>query len=97
MMKAKLGAVVAAICLMLATPWFAAGAPAPGPEVPRLAPGILKTWLGSPQVIVLDVRQPASWQLSHKKIKGAWRREPQDVKTWAAALPKDKKIVLYCA
>jgi len=48
-------------------------------------------------VVILDVRAPDDWEKSDKKIKGAVRKDPKDVKTWAATLPKDKKIVLYCA
>ena len=57
----------------------------------------MKSWLSDPQVIILDVRQPKDWQSSDKKIKGAVRQDPKEVKTWAASLPKEKKIVLYCA
>jgi predicted sulfurtransferase len=70
---------------------------ASGANAPRLDQQTLKGWLSDPQVIVLDVRQPQDWQSSNKKIKGAVRVDPNDVKTWAALLPKDKKIVLYCA
>lgn len=64
---------------------------------PRIAPETVKGWLGDPQVLIIDVRQPKDWQSSATKIKGALRLNPDDVKTWAAMLPKDKKIVLYCA
>ena len=87
MQKAKLWVMV------LAFPWSCAS----GKDVPRVDPGTLKSWLADPQVIVLDVRQPKDWQGSDKKIQGAVRQEPKEVKTWAASLPKDKKIVLYCA
>jgi predicted sulfurtransferase len=70
---------------------------ASGANAPRLDPETLKSWLSDPQVLILDVRAPHDWQSSEKKIKGAVRVNPNDVKTWAAMLPKDKKIVLYCA
>ena len=57
----------------------------------------MKSWLADPQVVILDVRAPDDWQGSDKKIKGAVRQDPKEVKTWAASLPKEKKIVLYCA
>ena len=41
--------------------------------------------------------RPKIGNVSDKKIKGAVRQDPNEVKTWAASLPKDKKIVLYCA
>ena len=34
-------------------------------------------------------------EFSDKKIKGAVRQDPDEVKTWAANLPKDKKIIPY--
>ncbi len=93
MQQAKVWAMVLALTLMLAFPWSCAS----GKDVPRVAPETLKSWLTDPKVILLDVRKPSDWQSSDKKIQGAVRQEPQEVKTWAASLPKDKKIVLYCA
>jgi len=66
-------------------------------SAPRIAPETLKGWLGNPDLLIIDVRQPADWQSSTTKIKGALRLNPDDVKSWAAAIPKDKKIVLYCS
>ena len=93
MQKIKLWAMVLAAGLLLAFPWACTAAP----EAPRLDRATLKTWLSDPQVIMVDVRAPNDWESSNKKIKGANRQDPKDVKTWAAALPKNKKIVLYCA
>jgi rhodanese-related sulfurtransferase len=93
MQKVKLWAMVMVLGLLLAVPWSCAW----GKEAPIVDPETLKSWLTDPQVIILDVRQPRDWQSSDKKIQGAVRQEPEEVKTWAASLPKDKKIVLYCA
>ena len=93
MRKTKLLAMVMMASLMLAFSWACSSAA----EAPRVDKETLKTWLADPQVIILDVRQPKDWDGSDKKIKGAVRQEPKEVKTWAANLPKDKKIVLYCA
>ncbi len=62
-------------------------------------PVTLKTWLNDPQVMIIDVRQPNDWNGSAVKIKGAVRQDPakEKVPLWAANLPKNKKIVLYCA
>jgi rhodanese-related sulfurtransferase len=65
--------------------------------VPRVGKDTLKSWLGDPNVLLIDVRADNDWQSSDKKIKGAVRQDPKQTKTWAAGLPKDKKIVLYCA
>ncbi len=93
MQQAKVWPMVLALALMLAVPWSCAS----GQDAPRVAPETLKSWLTDPQVIILDVRQPGDWQSSDKKIQGAVRQDPNEVKTWAASLPKDKKIVLYCS
>jgi rhodanese-related sulfurtransferase len=66
-------------------------------SAPRIAPETVKGWLENPDVLIIDVRQPAEWRSSATKIKGALRLNPDDVKTWAPMLPKDKKIVLYCS
>ena len=56
----------------------------------------LKSWLMDPDLLIIDVRL-GSYETSKKKIKGAVRKNPYDVKSWANTLPKDKKIVLYCS
>ena len=94
MQQAKLWALVLAVGLMLAFTWSGAV----GQEAPRVDKESLKSWLSDPQVVIVDVRQPKDWDASDKKSKGAMRQDPKaEVKTWAAKLPKDKKIVLYCA
>jgi rhodanese-related sulfurtransferase len=85
--------LVAAVSLMLAVSWSLAAAQ----EAPRIDKETLKSWLGNPGVMIIDVRQPRDWQASDKKIQGAVREDPHAVDVWAASLPKDKKIVLYCA
>jgi len=66
-------------------------------DVPRVGKDTLKGWLGDANLLLIDVRAAGDWQESNKKIKGAQRQDPQKVKDWAVTLPKDKKIVLYCA
>ena len=93
MRKTKLWAIMLTVCLLLAFTWSCAS----GKDAPRLDKETLKSWLSDPQVMILDVRAPDDWKDSTAKIKGAVRQDSKDVKTWAATLPKDKKIVLYCA
>jgi rhodanese-related sulfurtransferase len=93
MQKTRLWAMVMAASLMVAFSWACSAAQ----EVPRVDKETLKSWLSDPQVVLLDVRAPHDWQSSDKKIQGAVRQDPKEVKTWAASLPKEKKIVLYCA
>jgi rhodanese-related sulfurtransferase len=66
-------------------------------EVQRVDKDSLKSWLGQPDVLIIDVRAPRDWSRSDNKIKGAVRRDPGKVAVWGKTLPKDKKIVLYCA
>ena len=66
-------------------------------NVPRISKEELKTKLGSPNVVLLDVRAENDWEGSDEKITGAIRMDPQAVDAWAGTLPKDKEIVLYCA
>ena len=93
MQKTKLWSLVMVAGLMLAFAWACSSAA----EAPRVDKETVKGWLGDPQVVIVDVRAGSDWQDSKTKIKGAVRQEPKAVQTWAASLPKDKKIVLYCA
>ena len=66
-------------------------------DVPRISKDEMKAKLGSPDVVLLDVRANKDWEGNNEKITGAVRMDPQTVETWASTLPKDKEIVLYCA
>jgi len=74
-----------------------AGAVGAEKEVKYVNSADLKAMLGDPQVTIIDVRTPKDWNSSKTMIKGAVRQDPGKVPTWAQALPKDKKIVLYCS
>ncbi len=93
MRPGRMWLLVIAVSLLMVVSWSCATAQ----EAPRVDKETLKSWLGNPEVVIIDVRQPKDWQGSDKKIQGAVREAPNEVKTWAATLPKDKKIVLYCA
>jgi rhodanese-related sulfurtransferase len=83
-------ALVLAVSLGLAVPCLAAK------QVPRVSKQTLKSWLNAPDLLIIDVRL-GSYETSKKKVKGAVRKDPYNVKSWASTLPKDKKIVLYCS
>ena len=51
--------------------------------------------LDHPQLLILDVRTPGSWQANDNKIKGAVRKNPDTFESWANDLPKNKFLVLY--
>jgi rhodanese-related sulfurtransferase len=58
----------------------------------------LKSMLGNPEVIIIDVRAGGDWDKSKEKIKGAVREDPnKKAKSWAEKYSKDKTIVFYCA
>jgi rhodanese-related sulfurtransferase len=66
-------------------------------DVPRISKDELKAKLESPDMMLIDVRADSDWKKSDEKIKGAIRMDPGTVDSWAATLPKDKEIILYCA
>ena len=57
----------------------------------------LKEQLGTPNLIVLDVRSGRDWNSSTMKIVGAVREKPGKVEAWASNYDLDQTIVLYCA
>jgi hypothetical protein len=70
----------------------------PEPSVSRISKEEVKSLLGSPNVIILDVRVPDDWNKSKEKIAGAVREDPaKDIQTWASKYPKDKKLIFYCS
>jgi len=66
-------------------------------DVPRISKDELKAKLGSPDMVLIDVRTENDWEMSDEKITGAIRMDPEAVDAWPATLPKDKEIILYCA
>jgi predicted sulfurtransferase len=93
MQKTKIWVMVMVVSLLVAFSWACSYAA----EAPRIDKETVKGWLGNPRVVIVDVRAGSDWQVSKTKIKGAVRQNPKAVQTWAASLPKEKKIVLYCA
>lgn len=45
---------------------------------------------------LIDVRRAADRDASSEQIPGAAWHDPEKLADWAASLPKDKEIVLYC-
>jgi hypothetical protein len=66
-------------------------------EVDKITINQVVVKLDDPQMLILDVRTPKSWQASDNKIKGAVRKNPETFDSWAKDLPKNKDLVLYCA
>ncbi len=55
----------------------------------------LNDFLGSKNVIIIDVREGRDWQSSKFKIKGAVRLDPNNLKVSDFSLPKDKTLIFY--
>ena len=67
-------------------------------EVPRMTKEELKSLLGNPGIVVVDVRIADDWKRSDSKIKGAIRENPEkDYRTWTSKYPRDRTLVFYCA
>ncbi len=66
-------------------------------QVSRITKEDLRTVLGDPGVFVIDVRTPQEWEGSDKKIVGAIRGDPLELRTWMSKFPKDKTLVFYCS
>lgn len=66
-------------------------------DVPRMPVDELKALLGTPDVVIIDVRINGDWNGSTEKILGAVREDPRDVRSWAKKYSKEKTLVLYCA
>ena len=72
--------------------------PALTAEVPRMTKEELKSLLGNPGIIILDVRAGFDWDDSEWKIPGAVREDPRkEVRSWGGKYPKEKTLILYCA
>jgi len=66
-------------------------------EIPRMTKEELKAKLGTPHLVIVDVRVGTDWKASEMKIKGAVRGDPQNIVSLAKEYPKDTTLVLYCA
>ena len=64
-------------------------------NVPRMTPDTLNGLLGSPGVMILDVRSASDWNPAVSKIQGAERSNPKEIKNWADAYPQGVTLVLY--
>ncbi len=71
--------------------------PAVAAEIPRMSKEELKSQLDSDTVVALDARSGKDWKSSEFKIKGAMRTPKDKIDEWLKNVPKDKKLVIYCA
>jgi len=69
----------------------------PFPDIPRITKEELKSMLGNPDVIILDIRSEDQWQAANEKIVRAIHEDPEEYESWANKYPKEKTLILYCA
>jgi hypothetical protein len=83
-------AVAVSVTLLCASAGLAAAQ-----GVPRISKEELRAVLGDDGVVVIDLRIPNEYGPSERKIPGAIRENPMDIRYWYP-YPKDKTIILYC-
>lgn len=66
-------------------------------EVQKITKEELKSFLGNPDVVVVDVRTPKDWNKSKSKIKGAVRENPEQAEQWIKKYSKNQHLIFYCA
>jgi predicted sulfurtransferase len=66
-------------------------------DITKISKEELKSMLGNPDVIILDVNPERRWKAADRKILGAFREDPKDVESWMNKYTMDKTLVLYCA
>ncbi len=66
-------------------------------KVPKMTKEELRSLLGNPDVIIIDVSVEEDYKENKFKIQGAVREDAEkDLNTWADKYPKDKTLVFYC-
>lgn len=89
--------ILLAVALLASIAMLGMGAGPQAAEPPRMTRDELKAKLGSPDLVILDVRARSDWTGSDRKITGAVREDPGAFSAWAGKYPKGKTMVLYCA
>lgn len=56
----------------------------------------LKSWLGQPDLFLMDVRSASAWNRSIAKIEHSHRFDPEKLGKMGQDIPKNKKLVVYC-
>ncbi|MCK4789738.1 MAG: hypothetical protein KAV87_38720 [Desulfobacteraceae bacterium] len=92
-MKERLSKVLTVLLVLASMALFAKAAVAG--EVSGMTKEELRTMLGNPDVIILDVRSEKQWTASPKKIPGAVYEDHTAVTSWSHKYLKDKTIVTY--
>ena len=61
-----------------------------------ISPQELQALLDNKSATVCDVRREADYQADPRTIAGAEWHNPEHVDEWAAQLPKNKPVAIYC-
>lgn len=85
------------ILILLVTVLLFSALPLTAAPPPTISKEELKPLLGSPDLILLDVRTARDWNISEVKIPGAIRAPVEDMEEWITRCPKERTLVLYCA
>jgi len=48
------------------------------------------------ELVILDVRRKADYEAEKHLIPGAVWRDPEQIESWSADIPKDREVALYC-
>jgi len=64
-------------------------------DIAKITVQELRSMLGDPDVIILDVRPEQQWKSSELEILGAVHEDPNKVKSWAGKYSKEKILILY--
>lgn len=62
-----------------------------------ISPQDLKALLVRQDVTLLDVRRKSDFDADAAQLAGAQWRNPEQMAEWSKTLPRDKKVVIYCA
>ncbi len=88
---------LAILIMALSLPLFCVSALASGGEekVSKITKEELRSMLGNPGVVVIDVRSEGSWNASKAKIRGAVREDRRDLVSWSEKYSREQTLVLY--
>ena len=48
-------------------------------------------------LVIVDVRRKSDYEADKVIIPGAVWRDPEQVEQWSKALPRERKVIVYCA
>jgi len=96
MTRRKIGLLLAGLLISASLGWVAGWSPED--KTPKMPKEELRLLLGSPEVVIVDVRLPEEWKKSDRKVQGAIYEDPEtDIKKWADEYPRVKTLVFYCS